>query len=217
MNPPKAFLFDLNGTMIDDMNYHIVAWHNILNNLGANLSLERVQEECYGKNGELLERVFPGRFTEHEKNTLGMDKEKTYQAEYKPKLQLIAGLDDFLSEWFKKEVKMAIGSAAIMFNIDFVLDGLNIRNYFSALISADDVSYSKPHPETYLKAAEALSVLPTDCLVFEDNPKGVESAKNAGMNVVVITSMHQPHEFERFDNIIAFGKDYNHLQLSFNS
>ena len=213
MTSPKAFLFDLNGTMIDDMNYHIVAWHNILNNLGAGLSMERVQEECYGKNGELLERVFPGRFSDIEKNTIGLDKERAYQAEYKPKLQLINGLPEFLNHWHSKGVKMAIGSAAIMFNIDFVLDGLNIRNYFDALFSADDVNYSKPHPETYLKAAAALDVLPTDCLVFEDNPKGVESAKNAGMNVVVITSMHQPHEFNGYDNIIAFRHDYSQVNL----
>jgi beta-phosphoglucomutase len=63
----KAFLFDLNGTMIDDMQYHITAWHEILNKLGANLSIERVKEECYGKNNELLERIFPGRFTKEQK------------------------------------------------------------------------------------------------------------------------------------------------------
>lgn len=215
MTVPKAFLFDLNGTMIDDMHYHIAAWHNILNGLGANLSVERVQEECYGKNGELLERIFPGRFTENEKSELGLNKEKTYQAEYKPRLQLIDGLPDFLEYWYGQGVNMAIGSAAIMFNIDFVLDGLGIRNYFDALVSAEDVSCSKPHPETYLKAAEALQVLPADCLVFEDNPKGVESAKNAGMNVVVITSMHQPHEFNDYDNVIAFGQDYDNLKLPF--
>ncbi len=58
----KAFLFDLNGTMINDMSFHIRAWHRLLNELGANISMERVKEECYGKNHELLERVFPGRF-----------------------------------------------------------------------------------------------------------------------------------------------------------
>lgn len=62
----KALLFDLNGTMINDMQYHILAWHRILNELGADLSMEKVKEECYGKNDELLEKVFPGRFTEAE-------------------------------------------------------------------------------------------------------------------------------------------------------
>jgi beta-phosphoglucomutase len=71
----KALLFDLNGTMIDDMGYHIKAWHRILNELGANLSMERVKEECYGKNHELLERVFPGRFNQEEKDKLSIEKE----------------------------------------------------------------------------------------------------------------------------------------------
>ena len=55
----KAFLFDLNGTMIDDMEYHVKAWYDILNNdLRANLSLPQVREQMYGKNSELLVRVF---------------------------------------------------------------------------------------------------------------------------------------------------------------
>lgn len=55
----KAFLFDLNGTMIDDMEFHIRAWHSILNGLGAHLSYEETKLQCYGKNHELLERTFP--------------------------------------------------------------------------------------------------------------------------------------------------------------
>ncbi|MCY7311346.1 MAG: hypothetical protein LH619_11255 [Chitinophagaceae bacterium] len=67
INNKKAFLFDLNGTMINDMSYHIRAWHRILNELGASISIERVKEEWYGKNHELLERVFPCRFSEEKK------------------------------------------------------------------------------------------------------------------------------------------------------
>jgi beta-phosphoglucomutase-like phosphatase (HAD superfamily) len=55
----KAFLFDLNGTMIDDMEYHIKAWHRILNDLGADLSVERVKEECYGKKPRTDRTHFP--------------------------------------------------------------------------------------------------------------------------------------------------------------
>ena len=75
----KAFLFDLNGTMINDMPYHIHAWYNILNSLGANISMERMKEECYGKNHELLERIFPGRFTYAEKDAMSIAKEREYQ------------------------------------------------------------------------------------------------------------------------------------------
>ena len=92
----KAFLFDLNGTMIDDMHYHIKAWHRILNELGAKISMEKMKEECYGKNHELLERIFPGRFTHEEKNRMSLAKEQQYQKDFRPHLQLIKGLDNFL-------------------------------------------------------------------------------------------------------------------------
>lgn len=207
----KAFLFDLNGTMINDMQYHIEAWHRILNELGANLSQERVKQECYGKNDELLERIFPGRFTDEEKARMSMEKERAYQRAFKPNLELIDGLEDFLKQAHKAGVKMGICSAAITFNIDFVLDGTGTRAYFDAVVSADDVSESKPHPETFLKAAEILHMEPVDCIVFEDVPKGVESASNAGMEAVVITTMHRPDEFKDFTNVIRFAKDYTEL------
>ena len=210
----KAFLFDLNGTMIDDMAYHIKAWHRIVNELGAGISMDGMKEECYGKNHELLERIFPGRFTEEEKNRMSLEKEKQYQKEFKPQLQLIKGLDGFLHQTHEAGIKMAIGSAAIMFNIDFVLDNLHIRNYFTALISADDVTVSKPDPETFVKCAERLSVQPANCIVFEDSPKGVESAKRAGMKAVVLTTMHEEHEFTANDHVLLFVKDFMDERLS---
>jgi beta-phosphoglucomutase family hydrolase len=210
MNTPKAFLFDLNGTMIDDMEYHTKAWYTILNNdLGADLSWEEVKREMYGKNVELLVRVFgPERFSAEEMDRLSVEKEKRYQAAFRPQLKLINGLDAFLEKAHAHHIHMAIGSAAIPMNIDFVLDGLNLRHYFAAIVSADDVARSKPDPETFLKAARLLEVPPAECLVFEDAPKGVEAAANAGMPAVVLTTMHEKEEFAPYSNIIAFVKDY---------
>jgi beta-phosphoglucomutase len=213
MNQQKAFLFDLNGTMIDDMQYHIKAWHRILNELGANISMERMKEECYGKNGELLERMFPGRFSEEEKQTMSLEKEKQYQQQFKPYLKLLPGLDSFLADAKRNNIPMAIGSAAIMFNIDFVLDNLHIRDHFSALVSADDVAVSKPDPETFLKCAEQVAVAPEHCIVFEDAPKGVESAKRAGMKAVVLTTMHEEYEFDGFDHVLMCVKDFTDERL----
>ena len=204
----KAFLFDLNGTMIDDMQYHIKAWHEILNGLGASVSMEKVKEECYGKNDELLERFFPGKFSAGEKNKMSHDKETAYQHAFRPQLKLIDGLDQFLGEAKSDGIKMAIGSAAIMYNIDFVLQGLGIEHYFDAIVSADHVRSSKPDPETYLKCASMLGVDPSDCLVFEDAPKGVESALNAGMGAWVITLMHGKEDFFGYPNVVGYSSDY---------
>ncbi|MCW3105604.1 MAG: HAD-superfamily hydrolase, partial [Segetibacter sp.] len=197
-------------TMIDDMEYHTKAWFDILNNdLNANLSIEQVRKEMYGKNSEVLVRVFGDKkFSLDEMNILSIEKEKRYQKEFLPELKLINGLEVFLQQAAAKQIKMAIASAAIPFNIDFVLDNLHIRNFFDAIVSADDVTTSKPHPETFLKAAALLGTEPRNCIVFEDAPKGVEAAHHAGMRTVVLTTMHEKEEFAQYNNIVAFVKDY---------
>lgn len=209
----KAILFDLNGTMVDDMSFHIDSWHTILTGLGAHMTREETKKQCYGKNHELLERVFPGRFNDEEKDKMEIEKETRYQNLFRPLLKLIDGLEAFMQHAHDKGIKMGIGSAAIMFNIDFVIDGLNIRHYFDAIVSANDVKISKPDPETWLQCAAKMDIDPADCLVFEDAPKGVESAQRAGMDVVVITTMHEEAEFAQYKNIVAFIKNYQDKAL----
>ncbi|MDB5145532.1 MAG: family phosphatase [Mucilaginibacter sp.] len=206
-----AFIFDLNGTMINDMDYHTRGWLYLLNNiLGGNFTWDEIKPQMYGKNQEVLVRMFgAGKFTDEEMERLSIEKERRYQKEFLPNLALLPGLMDFLEKAYQQGIPMAIGSAAIPFNIDFVLDNLNIRHYFKAIVSADDVIFSKPHPETFLKAAQLLNVEPTDCLVFEDVPKGVEAAQNAGMNAIVLTTTHQPDEFKDMQNVLHFASDFN--------
>ena len=207
----KAFIFDLNGTMVNDMPYHIKAWHEKIIELGGNLTLEEMKHQCYGKNDELLERVFPGKYSLEDRIEIGNAKEALYRIEFKPSLSLIDGLDSFLKIANKENIKMAIGSAAIMDNINFVIQNMHIEHYFKAIISANDVQESKPHPETFLKCAQALHIDPAHCLVFEDTPKGVECALNAGMQAVVILGEHQAAEFEQFDNVIHYANNYEGL------
>jgi beta-phosphoglucomutase len=206
----KAFLFDLNGTMIDDMSYHADAWQDLLNNdLKRNFSRGEVEEQMYGKNSEVLTRLFGKRkFSPMRMDELSYEKEKRYQDAYRPHLALINGLDAFLTKAKEQGIVMAIGSAAVSFNIDFVLDNLHIRDYFKAVVSADDVNVSKPDPETFLKAAHLLQVEPAECIVFEDAPKGVEAAQNAGMKSVVLTTMHPAAKFGAYSSVLAFVKDY---------
>ncbi len=211
----EAYLFDLNGTIIDDMQFHAKAWYNMLtNDLKSDITFEETVLQMYGKNQELLERVFgKGHFTQQQMDEFSMEKERRYQAEFKPHLKLIDGLGEFLEKAHKAGIKMAIGSAAIPFNIDFILDNLKLRKYFPVVVSADDVRISKPDPETFTKGADLLGVDYSKCLVFEDAPKGVEAAQNAGMKAVALTTLHQPNEFVVKDNVLKFIADYKHLDL----
>ena len=206
----KAFIFDLNGTIVDDMDCHTKGWRHVINDkLGGMMTYEQLKSQMYGKNSEVLKRIFGEHyFTAFEIEHLSNAKEERYRQEFLPRLALLPGLPEFLEKAKAKGIKMAVASAAITANIDFVLDGLNIRHYFSAIVSADQVCQSKPHPETFLMAAMLLREKPADCLVFEDAPKGAEAARNAGMKAIILTTTHQPVEFSHLENIVGYGKDY---------
>jgi beta-phosphoglucomutase len=209
-----AFLFDLNGTMIDDMEYHVRAWTEILNqDLKANLSDMAIRGQMYGKNSELFDRVFgPARYSPEEVDHWSLEKEKRYQQAFRPHLELIKGLDRFLKDAREHGVTLAIGTAAIPFNVNFVLDNLDIASYFQAIVTADDVKVSKPDPEVYLRCAELVGADPTHCVVFEDAPKGVEAAQNAGMKaVVVLSTLHGMEDFKSYTNILAYIHDYTEI------
>ena len=207
----QALIFDLNGTMINDMEYHTRGWLHLLNDtLGGNFTWDEVKPQMYGKNQDVLVRMFgAGKFTDEEMERLSIEKERRYQEVFFPQLRLLPGLAEFLERAYQNGIPMAIGSAAIPFNIDFVLDNLNIRHYFKAIVSADDVVFSKPNPETFLKAAALLNVEPTECLVFEDVPKGAEAALNAGMDAIILTTTHQPDEFKDLQNVIHFANNFD--------
>ncbi len=207
----KAFLFDLNGTMIHDMPYHVNAWHKVIQKLGGTLSISEMKEQCYGKGEEMLERIFPSKFTLQERIKISVAKEDQYRIEFLPELKLIEGLDELLMHANQHQIKLGIGSAANNLNIDFVLDNLAIRSYMQVIVSGEMVSESKPHPETFFKCANALQINPPNCLVFEDTPKGVACAANAGMDVVVLTTTHPKSDFDDFKNIIHFADDYKEI------
>ncbi len=211
----KGLIFDLNGTMVNDMYYHNLAWFDIVNNhLGGNFSMEDVAKEMYGKNEEVLARFFGANsFTEEELLEISMKKEVIYQDLYLPHLALIDGLDKFLAVAAAKELPLAIGSAAIPFNIDFVLKHLHLAGYFKALISADDVLNGKPHPEVFVKCAHALGIERENCLVFEDSPKGAEAAARAGMQCVAITTLHPAEDFANNKSVVLVIDDYNNEHL----
>ncbi len=214
MLPYKAFIFDMNGTMVDDMRYHEKAWYDILvGDLNAPLTPRQVKEQLYGKNEELFDRVFgKGSYAAEEVGIIALKKEAKYREDFLPHLAVIPGLDNFLANSKADGIQLAIGTAAIRPNVDFVLDNLALRDFFQVIVGPEDVTVSKPDPEVFLKAAAALGVDPTACVVFEDSPKGIEAARRAGMKAVAITSYHTAEELIQ-DNVLLYVQNYEDPSL----
>lgn len=211
----KAFLLDLDGTLINTMPWHFKTWQTVVAELGSSLTGDALMNELYGNGAELMNRLVPGRtFTEAEAKKIVDVKEERYRTLYGQQITMLEGARAFLDEAFAQNIPMGIGTASNQANIDFALDFLNLRSYLSAIVGADDVQHSKPHPETWLKLAEKLNTEPNDCIVFEDAPKGIEAAEKAGMKAIAIIGHYSANDFKGYSNILQIVPGLHALQIS---
>ena len=198
-----VFLFDLDGTLADTMPWHLKTWEDVVADLGGTLKGDALMQELYGKGAELMQRLIPGRsFTESEADEIIYGKEALYRERYGKQIQLLPGTREFLEAAAHRNISMGIGTSSNHPNIEMVLNNLNIRPFFSAIIGAEDVKRGKPDPETWQRLAEALGAAPEHCIVFEDAPKGVEAAAHAGMKAVAITGHYAAAGFAEYENVI---------------
>lgn len=209
----KGIIFDMDGTLIDNMMIHHRAWQIRLAQDGHQFSLQDVIEKCHGKNIEILERLFGNDYTLAQRQQLSNEKEEIYRDLIKTELVPLPGLMEVLSYGYENEIPMGIGTAAQYKNVDITLDTLNIRNYFSAIVADTDVTLGKPNPEVFLKVADMLGIDYENALVFEDSPVGALTAQNAGMKVIIMTTTHKAHEFENYKTVIKTIKDYTEIDI----
>jgi len=211
----KAIIFDMDGTMVDNMTIHNQAWQIELRKYGIKMSLAEIKENLHGINIELLEKNFGDRFTAEERMQISKHKELRYQAMFAKEIKLISGLGRLLNELHTAKIPMAIGTAAPPENVEFVLNHLPIYQFFVSILHSDDVKNGKPDPEIYLKSAERLGLDVKDCLVFEDSITGAETTRRAGCETIIVTTTHKEEEFAKFNHIRRFIKDYNDISLSY--
>ena len=210
----KGIIFDMDGTMIDNMMVHHRIWQIFLKEMGLEMTLEEVQEQIHGVNVEIMERLFGDRYTPEERIRLSDQKEATYRRLYASEIELLDGLPAFLREIHAAGIPMGIGTAAPKENVDFVLDALDLRRFFKVALHSGDVQQGKPHPEIFLKVAAGLDLDPQDCVVFEDSPTGAKAALNAGSQVVVVTTTHNREEFDLTDKVLRYIKDFTEIELN---
>jgi beta-phosphoglucomutase len=212
--PFKGILFDLDGTLVDNMMVHHRAWQRKLKELGLDYSIERVKEEIHGINLEILERLFGDKYNHEERIKHADEKEAAYREIFAPELEerTVDGVLDFIKKAYAEDVPMAIATAGPGDNAFFVIDRLGVREMMGHVVHSGMVEKGKPDPEVFRQAADGIGVALEDCLIFEDSVTGAQAANNAGCPVVVITTTHQREEFSDLE-VAAFREDFRGLMV----
>ncbi|GGK82110.1 beta-phosphoglucomutase [Rufibacter glacialis] len=184
MSPIKACLFDLDGVLVDTAVYHFKAWRQLAQSLGIDFTEhdnERLKGVSRVRSLEIILEI--GGKTLPQEQILALCEQKNSEylldvAKMTPE-EILPGVVDFLQALKAEGLKIALGSASK--NAQLILERTQLLPYFEAIIDGRHVVNGKPDPEVFLKGAEALGVLPEECVVFEDALAGVEAAKNGGM------------------------------------
>ena len=213
MQNRNAFLFDMDGTLVDNMAFHCRTWLELLEREGHPITEEQFYQEASGKtNREILRQYLGEHLTDADCAAYAKRKEELYREVYTPHLAPIAGLVPFLDKAKAAGIALALASSAGENNIRFVLQGLGLESYFEVTVRGDEVAKGKPDPEIFLTAAARLEVSPENCVVFEDAFAGIEGAGRAGMSVVALATTLTPEQMADIPHIVRIVTDYIDLE-----
>jgi beta-phosphoglucomutase len=186
-----ALIFDMDGVIVDSNPLHRAAWTEYSRRYGVETT-QAMQTRMYGRRNDEIVRDFLGsHLTDTEVLEHGAAKERVYRELMGPRLSetIVPGLREFIAR--RPHIPKALATNAEPANVDFVLNGAGLRDFFTVIVDGHQVSKPKPHPEIYLRAADLLGISPEFCIVFEDSETGVRAGVGAGMRVVGISTTHE--------------------------
>ncbi len=209
----QAVVFDFDGVIVDSEPLHYRAFLAVAQTLGINFTYAEYLERYIGYDDRDAFRVM---LQEHEPHpdpaghlaTLCQAKGDAFEALVRQGVQAFPGVTDFIRH-AAASVPIAIASGATRRDIDLILSALGLDALFQTIVSADMVAHSKPDPQTYAMAVQALSaahpqasLTPGTCVAIEDTAAGIESARLAGLWVIGITTSSDARELHRAHRVI---------------
>jgi HAD superfamily hydrolase (TIGR01509 family) len=192
----KAVLFDMDGVIIDSEPLHHKAYHGMFKEVGISVS-DDLYESFTGQATLYICKQLVLKFhLKQAPKELVAIKRRIFKDLFfnDPELDLITGVLELIKNYHKNGLTLVLASSASMTTINNVFTRFNLDQYFKAKLSGADLKASKPHPEIFLKAAEASGFKPSECMVIEDSTNGVKAAHAAGIFCVGFKSPHSKNQ-----------------------
>ncbi len=188
---PRAVLWDMDGTLLDSSEYHWLSWREALEAENYQLTREKFSSFFGQRNDTIMRALFGTDYPANEIKRISDYKEARYREMLREGgVELLPGVARWLTRLHGAGWRQAIASSAPLLNIEAILDVLGIREYFNAVVTAEDVERGKPDPQVFLRAAEKVGVPPARSVVVEDAPAGVEAGRRGGMRTIGVLTEH---------------------------
>ena len=193
----KAFIFDLDGVIVDTAKFHFLAWKKLADSLNINFTHE-INEQLKGvsrvRSLEIILSQGNVQASQEDKNNWLVQKNEDYLAfvHKMDKSEILPRVEEVLQFLKTNNQYVVLGSASK--NARPILEKVNILHYFDALVDGNDVTNAKPDPEVFLQGANQVQVAYKDAIVFEDSVAGIQAANVAGMTSVGIGEKEVLHE-----------------------
>ena len=205
----KAFIFDMDGTMIDSMGHHRLSWFEFARRHALDIEVDDLMRRTTGRTGaECMNELFRREFDAEQSWALVSEKEAIYRELFAPEFREVAGFRAFAARAHDHGMAVGVGTAGDRHNIAFAMHHLAMQPVPAAIVGGDEGLAGKPEPAIFLEVARRLGVAPQHCVVFEDAPFGIEAARRAGMAAVAVCSSHAPDELAG-PHVLAAIHNYN--------
>lgn len=215
----KAVIFDFNGTLYNDTDFHRAAWKKYLaERFDMHLSIDDINRICIGPSNEsIFHTLIDPNMSESDLLRYSDEKESMYRRmamANEETRKLVPGAPELLDELTKRGIPFAVATASLIPNVTFYLNDLGLNRWMTIdrIIYEDGSRPSKPDPAFYLEAARRLGVAPKDCIIVEDSTTGFQAARAAGAGRIIAIDTTLPREvISKIDGIYDIIHDYRNF------
>lgn len=185
----KGLIFDLDGTIVDTMPAHFFAWREALLNENIDFTPDLFAKFAGVTNSSIIEKLNGMFGTCIDAVKKSEEKENIFLRTIS-RTKVVEPVAEIIQK-YHGHLPMSVGTGGHRAVAEKTLSITGMDRFFDVLVTADDITHPKPHPETFLKCAALMNIPPEYCQVFEDGTPGIKAAEDAGMKVVDVTNYYQ--------------------------